>query len=77
MPTCYRNPWHKERDPESRACFETDAKPMEYRGYLIYNRVPGKPGCGVWDVVKDGVCVSQLAGPNGARRAIDELLDGE
>lgn len=27
-----------------------------------------------WDVVKDGICLTMRAGENGARRAIDELL---
>jgi len=52
--------------------YETDVKPVEYRGFLIYQRVEGQ----VWDVVKDGVCQSQLAGPDGARRYIDARIDG-
>lgn len=28
----------------------------------------------VWDVVKDGQCVTQMAGLNGAKQAIDELI---
>jgi hypothetical protein len=27
----------------------------------------------VWDVVNDGVCLTQMAGLSGARRAIDDL----
>lgn len=67
----YRNPWHRPSKPEyGPATFTTDAHPTEYRGYLIYHRVQN-----VWDVVKDGACVSQMAGPNGARTAIDRLVD--
>lgn len=49
--------------------YSTDAKPVLYRDYLIYQRIAGH----VWDVVKDGACITQLAGLNGAKRAIDEL----
>lgn len=64
----YKNPWHKPTKPEyGPAMYSTDVKPVEYRGYLIYQRIHGH----VWDVVKDGVCITQRAGPNGARRFID------
>ncbi|SDF83107.1 hypothetical protein [Thalassobaculum litoreum] len=64
----YRNPFHKPHDSSyGPAIYETDATPEEYGGYLIYRRLPN-----CWDVVKDGVCITQRAGPNGARRAIDE-----
>ncbi len=43
---------------------------------LIYNRIKGEPGRGVWDVVFAGRCVCQLAGPRGARDWIDESLGG-
>lgn len=73
MPTtAYRNPWHTLDKPEyGPALYETDEKPMQYRGYLIYQRVTGY----VWDVVLDGACVAQMAGPHGAARAIDKLID--
>ncbi len=65
----YRNPWHKPGKPEyGPPSYATHVAPEEYKGYLIYHRI----SC-VFDVVKDGVCVTQRAGPNGARRAIDEL----
>lgn len=56
----------------------TEVEPAEYKGYLIYNRVDGYGvrGRGVWDVVRNGVCVSQRAGPNGARQFIDSLAEG-
>lgn len=67
----YKNPWHKDGRPEYGPIdYVTDVEPKEYRGYLIYNRNPV-----VWDVVLDGVCVTQLAGPRGARDAIDRILD--
>lgn len=76
-PATYRNRWHKPTDKHSGpACFTTEAQPVAYRGYLIYNRIAGTvgKGDGVWDVVKDGVCVSQYAGPTGARGGVDKLL---
>ena len=76
-PVTYKNPWHdpKKYPLYGPAEYEADAKPEEYRGYLIYHRVrSGRPisdGADCFDVVKDGVCLTQCAGPNGARRAID------
>lgn len=64
----YTNPWHaKGYGP---VLFETTARPTSYRGYLIYQRIAGH----VWDIVRDGACVTQMAGPNGARRAVDQLI---
>ncbi|MBC2806590.1 hypothetical protein C3Y94_025910 [Rhizobium ruizarguesonis] len=65
--TQYRNPLYPGYGPEY---FETLADPIEHRGYLVYCREPL-----VWDVVKDGICILQAAGPNGAKLAIDELID--
>lgn len=68
----YKNPWHKpargnDYGPEY---YVTDARPTEYRDHLIYQRIPGA----VWDVVKDGVCLTQMAGPNGAKQAVDQII---
>jgi len=74
MSSEYKNPWHKPGKPEyGPVMYSTEVKPVEYRGYLIYERISGS----VWDVVKDGVCVTQMAGPRGARQAIDERLGKE
>ena len=56
---------------------EHSSPPVEYRGYLVYERAeqPGEWG-NVFDVVLNGKCVHQLAGINGARRHIDSVLDG-
>jgi hypothetical protein len=66
----YKNPWHKTQDkhcgPEFYQCYSA---PKEYKGYNIFHRLPQ-----VYDIVKDNVCVSQYAGPNGARKAIDGWL---
>jgi hypothetical protein len=67
----YSNPWHRDgaRNGSGPAAYETSAKPTEYRGFLVYERVKGH----VWDVVRDGACVTQRAGLNGAREAIDAM----
>jgi hypothetical protein len=68
--TIYKNPWYKPQNPlYGPENYSTDENPVLYRDYLIYQRIFGH----VWDVVKDGACVTQLAGLNGAKRAIDEL----
>jgi len=68
--TTYKNPWHKPQNPMyGPENYSTDSKPVLYCNYLIYERIAGH----VWDVVKDGACITQLAGLNGAKRAIDNL----
>lgn len=66
--TTYINPWHKPGRPEyGPREYSTDATPVAYRGYLIYERIRGA----AWDSVLDGACVGCNAGPGGARRFID------
>jgi len=68
--TTYRNPWYKPKNPTyGPENYWTDSKPILYRDHLIYERITGH----VWDVVKDDACITQMAGPNGAKRAIDKL----
>lgn len=66
----YRNSWHQPHGkgfgPEF---YETDVEPVEHAGCLIYERIKGQ----VWDVVLDGVCRTQRAGPNGAREAAERI----
>ncbi len=67
----YKNPWHRRFDNWSGPeVFQTNSEPVEYKGYLIFEKNSVQ-----WDVVKDGVCISQLAGPNGARQKIDQIID--
>jgi len=74
MSTAYRNPWHNPQLPMyGPAMYQTDAKPVKYKGYLIYERIDGT----VWDVVLDGVCLTQRAGPRGARQYIDDRIQTE
>ena len=64
----YSNPWHRPGQPQQGPReYSTDAKPIEYRGYQIFERIRGQ----CWDVVKDGTCVTQRAGLSGAKRFID------
>ena len=74
MKTTYKNPWHKnEFGTTTTEMFVSDSTPHEYKGHLIYER--REFGYPIFDVVKDGVCVTQLAGLNGAKAKIDRLLD--
>jgi hypothetical protein len=78
--TRYRNPWHRPDKPEyGPAEYETDAAPTTYRGFLLYHRVRSTQdyasGAHVFDVVQNGACLTQCAGPDGARRAIDAIID--
>lgn len=68
MSATYSNPWYLAGRPQQGPSeYRTDAKPLEYRGFQIFERIPGK----CWDVVKDGTCVTQRAGLDGAKRFID------
>lgn len=64
----YKNPWWSPNSLSPRY-YETDVAPVEYRGYLIYRRLKD-----CFDVVKDGMCVSQFAGINGAKRRVDNIV---
>ena len=67
MITTYRNPWHHPSTREyGPGFYTTSAKPVEYRGYQIFHRLS-------FDVVKDGCCVGQYHGINGAKQFVDKL----
>lgn len=67
----YINPWHKSGAAEyGGPTYTTDAKPKEYRGFLLYQRIPPSV-----DVVRNGVCVSQRAGKSGGMAVIDAFWD--
>lgn len=69
----YRNPcWKPNGRGYGPEFYETEAKPVEHAGHLIYERIEGH----VWDVVRDGVCVTQMAGLNGAKRAAEGAMYG-
>ena len=67
----YRNPWHNP----SKLCggpafYRADSKPVVYRGCHIYRIQHGH-----YDVVKSGICLTQRGGLQGAKLAIDNMLD--
>jgi hypothetical protein len=66
----YRNPWHKphttDYGPEG---YTTDKKPIEYRGFQIFNRFKG-----CHELVKGGVCLTQRAGGGALHELADALL---
>lgn len=68
----YLNPFHSVKAQDSAAYYESEKKPVEYRGYQIFQRVKNS----VFDVVKDGVLFSMRAGRNGAKKYVDTLVDG-
>ena len=81
MSHTYTNPWHKPSKPQyGPAEYRCEFDPAEYRGYLIFHRINStgsiKSGSHVFDIVRDGVCLSQMAGPNGARSKIDQIIEG-
>jgi hypothetical protein len=63
----YRNSFYNPSHGHDPEFYETDAKPVEYQGCLLYQRIKG---C-CWDVVKDGVCIGQYGGRSGAEAFID------
>lgn len=62
----YTNPFHNPTYTGSQPVITTNTKPTEYKGHLIF-----KVHSQHYDVVKDGVLLTQRAGPNGARQFID------
>jgi hypothetical protein len=81
--TTYRNSFYKPDgvDGAGRPCaygpkfYETESVPVEHAGLLIYQRQ--EFGYPVFDVVKDGVCLSQMAGLGGAKWAAETLAQGK
>lgn len=79
MKHTYRNGFHnsdnhhKSLGPEH---YTTDADPHEYRGFLIYERIPtaGKFKYGEIDTVLGGLCVMTSCTVTGAKYRIDNLL---
>lgn len=68
----YKNPWHNPRLIHTGPQFyepHPSSPTFEYCGHQVIERIPR-----VWDVVKDGVCVTQRAGKNGAKQAIDAIM---
>jgi hypothetical protein len=65
----YLNPWHHPDKTEyGPRMYHCDVRAVSYGCYEIFHRLPT-----VWDVVRDGVCFTQRAGLDGAKRWIDSL----
>lgn len=63
----YRNSFYDAMHGYDPEIYKTDVKPVEYNGYLLYQRIKGR----CWDVVKDDVCIGQYAGRAGAEAFVD------
>lgn len=66
MSTSYKNTSYPYGPQE----YTTDVEPVEYRGYLIYNRIGD-----VFDVVVRRCCIGQYASLRGAKEFVDRLSD--
>lgn len=74
----YKNAFYNPLYQGSALVIVTNSEPVHYRGYLIYHRIKGTTKSGnVFDVVKDGVCIGNYAGINGAKAFIDDVEMGE
>ena len=62
----YTNPFHSPQYQGSKPIITTSAAPEEYKGHLIF-----KIHKAHFDVVQNGALVTQMAGLNGARGAVD------
>ncbi len=63
----YRNSFYDAMHGHDPEIYRTEARPIEYKGCLLYQRLKGV----CWDVVKDGVCIGQYAGRRGAEAFVD------
>ena len=75
MKTRYSNPWFKGVDSDGKPnsigpeFYESDSEPVKWYDCLIYERQ--EFGYTIFDVVLDGMCVTQRASINGAKQAIE------
>jgi hypothetical protein len=73
MITSYKNPWYEPGGKYGPPVYTCEKRPMiTYRGVQIFK---------VWerryDVVMNGVCITQRAGASNPRQLIDNILDGK
>lgn len=68
---CYYNPFYSDKYQGSKKYIEIRSEPIEFLGFLIYERVSGI----CFDIVKDGVCCGMYAGINGAKNAIKNIIN--
>ena len=73
----YKNSFYNKDNKLSKEFIETNVRPKEYKGYLIYHRInSGSKWGDVFDVVKDDVCIKMCTGIGYARQFIDSLIVG-
>jgi hypothetical protein len=63
----YRNPWAAPHEPQE---YRRDVEPIEYEGCLIFRVTKAQ-----FDVVKNGVCIAQRGGLDGAKLASEVVMD--
>jgi hypothetical protein len=79
MKATYKNSWYKKypaddfRKSIGPEFYESDSVPVEYAGLFIYQRQ--EFGYPIFDVVQNGICVSQRAGLNGAKQAAEAIVN--
>lgn len=71
MVTRYKNPWYKTSGPEF---YETTSVPVEYKGFLIYERLDTDYKYPTVDLVKNGICLLQLKNDDRVKEFIDGIL---
>lgn len=67
MTHTYRNPWAAPHEPQE---YRRDVEPIEYEGCLIFRVTKAQ-----FDVVKNGVCIAQRGGLDGAKLASEVVMD--
>jgi hypothetical protein len=67
--TRYINSFHDGTDAYGPEFYETDAKPTEHLGCLIYERIKGVG----FDIVANGICVHQRSSLNAAKTFINRV----
>ena len=71
----YKNSFYHPMLRGSEKTIKTNAKPVKYRGMLIYHRIVSRnKSANCFDIVKDGVCVGMCAGIDGAKVKIHTLI---
>jgi hypothetical protein len=69
----YRNSFYQGVHGSDPEFYQTDVTPIEHAGCLIYQRIKGV----CWDTVKDGVCIAQRGGIEGAKLAAERVAAGK
>jgi len=70
----YKNPFYSPYYQNSEPVIDTDVKPVEYKGYLIFHRLKStSKGGDIFDIVLNGKIIGMNAGINGAKKRINDL----